>query len=137
MSEWAGAEDLRVRAAEPGDRHFLEHSWLRSYAEGRDFGRVPREVFFPLYTPTVRRLLDQSETTILYLDGAPDSVVGYTVSSGLLLHYVLVKPRWRRLGLARVLLQPLGPDVTYTHAFPSWYPLPTTWTYDPRRRFDV
>lgn len=142
---------------EPGDLHYVLSSWLKSYAElarrrrvfdrekrvevdpGGEFQGLARSHFFPLYEPVVQRLVARSTIAIATLPDVADSVLGWMAIEGDVLHYVHVKPRWRKLGLARWLLGQLdGMPVTYTHtAKPDLLAkVPASWSYDGMRRFE-
>jgi GNAT superfamily N-acetyltransferase len=133
VSDWV------LRCMRDEDRNYVLSSWLRSYAEGPEFRNVPRSVYFGLYEPLVKQLLARSTIAVATLPDAEDVVLGWMAVEDDALHYVLVKPRWRKLGIARWLLgQISATGAVYTHAPPlreGGTLIPSAWVYDPRRRF--
>lgn len=133
--------DWQLRPMREDDRNYVLSSWLRSYAESGEFRGVTRAVYFALYEPLVKRLLERSTVAVATLPEATDVVLGWMAIEDDALHYLLVKPRWRKLGIAKWLLGSIG-DVggtVYTHAFPRGVGeklIPASWTYDPMRRFE-
>jgi GNAT superfamily N-acetyltransferase len=129
-----------LRAMREDDRNYVLSSWLRSYAESGEFRGVTRSVYFALYEPLVKQLLARSTVAVATLPDAPDVVLGWMAIESDCLHYLLVKPRWRKLGIGRWLLQQIGEvDAVYTHAFPRGAGeklVPASWSYDPMRRFE-
>ena len=119
---------------QPSDRHYILSSWLRSYAakgrEWRDYGSPG--AFAADYVPVVRALLRRSQVIVASLREEPDVVVGWAAIEGDCVHYVLVKPRWRQLGVARWLLQDFAAlPLAFTHRTSDAMrcPIPETWTY--------
>lgn len=134
------ALDLQWREMRDDDRNYVLSSWLRSYADGSEFRHLSRGVYFALYEPVVKRLLERSTVAIAFDPSMPDVVLGYLVVEGdSLVHYVLVKPRWRKLGIGRWMTRDLADmPATFTHS-----PTPagsrlvgSAWSYDPMRRFE-
>lgn len=130
---------LELRAMREEDRNYVLSSWLRSYGEAPEFRSVKRSVYFALYEPLVKDLLSRSTVAVATMPEAPDVVLGWMAVEGDTLHYVLTKPRWRRLGIASFLLADLAAlPAAYTHVFPSGAAerlIPATWCYEPMRRF--
>ena len=123
-----------------GDRHYVLSSWLRSYAakgrDSRDYGERHSQ-FCDDYAPVVRGLLARSKVLIACDASTPDIIAGWMAFEGETLHYILTKPNFRRLGVARWMLNdfaamPLG----YTHRTSDAMrcPVPAAWEY---RRFKI
>jgi GNAT superfamily N-acetyltransferase len=120
------------------DRNYVLSSWLRSYAESREFRHVPRPVYFRLYEPAVKAMLERSTVVIATMPESADVVLGWLATEGEVLHYMLVKPRWRRLGIAGHLLEGMsGLALEFTHEFPTFMHVPPSWRYDPAKRFEM
>jgi GNAT superfamily N-acetyltransferase len=156
------ADELELRTMTDDDRSYVISSWLRSYAwEGRDAKAYePRPVkglpwhpprsFFDDYSEVVLDLVKRSTVIVAGLRGIADSIVGWFALEGDTLHYLLVKPKFRRMGIARWLVgdaatQPLS----YTHSvrdlesrrddktggtLAPLVAIPSAWTY---RRFRI
>lgn len=111
--------------------------WLRTYVGERP-GGIERSVFFQLCAPVVRALIASSTVVVATLPEAHDVVLGWVAFDGDVLHYVVVKPRWQRLGVASFLLRDfMGLPITYTHRTQDGMklPVPSAWTYAPMARF--
>lgn len=148
-----------LRAMRDDDRAYVFSSWLNSYAEvgrrprlvdpktrdlldeGGEFRGMRRAVYFKLYEPAVQAMVARSDIFVATSPGleGTDSVLGWMATEGDVVHYVCVKPRLRRLGLAKWLLAQVPIDATYTHApAPTLAQrlIPAGWLFDPLRRFE-
>ena len=100
------SDELGLRPMREADRNYVMSSWSKSYAgssrDARDYATLAD--FYRDYTPVIRDLLDRSTVTVAALRDNDDIIVGWSAIEGDVLHYVLVKPRWRKLGVARYLL---------------------------------
>lgn len=135
------SDKLQLRPMRPSDEHLVLSSWLRSYAAksvdaldytGRAFG-----LFSTDYAPVVRALMARSSVVVACLREEPDSVVGWMAIEDDAVHYVLVKPRWRRLGVARWMLSGIALlPLVFTHRTTdaTKCPIPEGWIY---RRFRI
>jgi GNAT superfamily N-acetyltransferase len=130
---------VTLREMVDADRNYVLSSWIRSYAgksrEARDY--TDRGAFARDYSPVVQALVARSRVLIAALTEEPDIIVGWAAVEGETLHYVLVKPRWRQLGVARWLLADFAAlPVAYTHTTSDSMrcPVPETWTY---RRYRI
>ncbi|GAC1529112.1 MAG: hypothetical protein NVS2B6_17220 [Thermoleophilaceae bacterium] len=127
---------LRELGDDEQERHLVLAGWLRTYVD-QSHG-VERSVFFRLYEPLVRELLERCTVLLACMPDCPSAVYGWAAFEGDVLHYVCCKPRWQRLGIASWLLKDFfGLPVTYTHRTRDGMrlPLPETWTYSPMQRF--
>lgn len=129
---------LEWRAMRPDDRHYVISSWVRSYHESSEFSRLERGVYFELYEPVVRRLVDSCTVLVAGDPEIPDAVLGYVVTQGDAVHYVLTKPAFRKMGVATWMMRELRAlPATYTAA-PGRVALKllgAQWRYDPMARF--
>lgn len=144
------ALELRgLREDDEHERNYVLSSWLLSYAEtsrkrrtrdtqGGEFQGLTRDAYFALYEPVVKRLIERSTIAIAWTESLPDSVLGWMAVEGDTLHYVLVKPRWRKLGIASWMLRDLRPmPAMYTHMAPAAERLlGESWSFEPMRRFE-
>lgn len=116
------------------ERNLVFNSWLRSYVGGGpdagDYENV--NDFYREYEPTVRALVDRSTMVVATLRENPDAALAWMAIEGDALHYVLVKPRWRRLGVARWMLADyVNVPVVYTHTTSLWkrFPVSRRWKF--------
>lgn len=133
--------ELTWRPMRDEDRNYVVSSWLLSCAESSEFRSLGRRVYFELYAPVVERLIVRSTIAIASDPGmAADTVLGWMAVEGEdVLHYVLVKPRFRRFGIARWMTKDLAAlPAIYTHrpTLAGSRLVGPSWTYDPMRRFE-
>lgn len=100
------SDELVLRPMREADRNYVLSSWSKSYAgssrDARDYATMAD--FYRDYAPVIAELLARSVVTVAALKDNDDIIVGWSAIEGDVLHYVLVKPRWRKLGVARYLL---------------------------------
>lgn len=121
------------------DRNYILSSWTRSYAgrarEAREYATL--DAFYEDYGPIVSALLDRSRVLVAALKEDPDIIVGWLAIEDETLHYALVKPRWRKLGVARWMLSELAEvPLSYSHVTSDALrcPIPAAWAF---RRFRI
>ncbi len=133
---------LEWRPMREEDRNYVLSSWLRSYIDSRpsEFRQTPRGVYFALYEPIVKRLMERSTVAIASTPDLPDTVLGFLVVEGAsVVHYVHTKQRFRKCGIGRWMTRDLA-------AFPAVFthePSATAsrlcgpeWVFDGMRRFE-
>ena len=95
------------RSLMPDDEAFIMSTWLKGLYYGNSwFRQIPQDTFFDAYRDVITRLAASSEIKVACLADDPDVILGYSVSSGPILHWVFVKQAWRKLGLAKDLVNP-------------------------------
>lgn len=113
------SDEVVVRSVRPDDYNYIISSWLRSFA-GRSLDAQRYEsiaAFYADYQPVVKDLLARSTVSVAALQEDQSVIVGWSATEGDVLHYVLTKPRWRRLGVAHILV----PNVSvYSHTTLDW-----------------
>ena len=122
-----------VRGADPSDESFIFATWLQSLYFGSPFFReTEKESYFKNYAKVVETILKLSTTTIAIccLKEQKDVVLGYSVSTGQVLHFVYVKKPWRQLGIAKMLIRPDTHTVTHQTRI-SRSIKPREWVFDP------
>lgn len=112
-------ELMTIRPAEPGDHAFIFRSWLMGAYHGNRAGkgvRVPvgapgdylgsidQDAFMKGYHKYIESMLTGATVSVACLRENPDVILGFSVSSGPVLHWVFVKPDWRKIGIARDLV---------------------------------
>lgn len=112
---------------------------LKSYFHGSPWSKhVPRDVFFARHHAVVERLLASSSLRVAHLEDDPAVILGYALVAPPTLHYVYVKPSFRRFGIARALLDDLARFRDYSHytfALRDLDPHLTSLHYNPYRAF--
>lgn len=134
----AAGETFHLRPAEDDDFNFVRKRWIHEYASSRH-GRafidlVGRDNFFREHVELRESAMARGAITIAYREQVPSGICGFAVTEDDMVHFVYVKPIWRKLGAAKLLLAPfLSKCATYTHTtdiVPS-LPVPSTWTFNP------
>lgn len=116
-------EHLAFRGPLPGELGFIFDSWLRSQWHAEAKRRLDPEVFYPAQRKRIGKCLERSSVLIAMSPAAPDEALGYAVHEsmlgGTILHWLYVKKPFRRLGIARCLLdlaQRTGPaSLSHSH----------------------
>ncbi len=121
---------------DPQELNLVLAGFLRTYTDSSS--GVERSVFFKLCEPLVRNLMARSTVVVACMPEAHDAVMGWMMWEGDVLHYVCIKPRWARLGIASWMLKDFAEKpVVYTHITPAGAKLgvPEAWGYRPLLRF--
>lgn len=114
---------LTIRDARPADHNFIYNSWLRSNRRARNAAQVPNDIYYTQHHKLVEDILARPTTRTYVITptalGESDTICGYAVVEALpnapavhVVHYVYVKETFRRLGLAKQLLQHAGIPAT-------------------------
>lgn len=121
-----------IRAATQDDRPLIFATWLRSYRHGSQFPRhIEERSYFAAHHSIIETLLDRSIVSIAHPINDPDVILGWSVVEvvaplSVVVHFVYVKPAFRRAGIARQLLTPYvatAERVQYSHdTFPARVP---------------
>ena len=133
------APPVLIREAGADDFGFLVDTWRRSFSEGDSSAlhAFDRDVYFRLMARHIKALSrEPGAVCVVACDpGDPDTVVGFAMLTGTELQYVYVRASFRKMGIARLLLE--GRDVK-TYAFKTRQglgrlrPEARGWTYAPR-----
>lgn len=105
-----------IRDGKPEDVNFIISTFLRGLYYGDTwFSIIPKEIFMANYKKVIIALLNNATVKVACLKDDPDIIIGYSILSNdyLTIHYVYVKEKWRKQGIARSLL-PKYPE-TITH----------------------
>lgn len=144
----ASSPDFVVRPATDDDLNYVRKTWLWAHAQGAgDFVDAVGggETYFREHARLRDVALVRGAVVIACRPSVPTGICGFAVTGRStramgrelqLVHFVYVKDRWRRLGVARLLLQPLiGPlsVAEYTHRteLVSALPVPQGWSFNP------
>lgn len=99
-------------------RSLIFATWLKSYQNSSLFAKgIPREVFFAAHHKVIERILERAEVRLAVLPDDPSVVFGWSVTEPGLVHYVYVKPDFRKYGIAKSLLAHVaGEPWSYSHS---------------------
>lgn len=139
MTELASSPDFIVRPAEDGDLNYVRKTWLQEHAQESSWiDEVGGGgVYFREHGRCRDEAIRRGAVTIACRASVPSGICGFAVTErneSALVHFVYVKPRWRKLGVARLLLRPfLGERAEYTHrtSMVRSLPIPASWTFNP------
>lgn len=113
---------FNIRAYKECDKDFILASWLHSYKHSSDFAkRIKHNVFYHWHNLIANNLLSRGQVSIACLPDEEDAILGYIVSElqqdQRIVHYLLVKEEWRKLGIARALFNSVdeGKPIYFTH----------------------
>ena len=123
-----GMHDLIPRAARPEELDYVKNSWVKSYEDSPWGQSLPREIFRRGHSALVEALVPIS--TVLVVPSAEDdtTILGWLAAKGSTLHYVYVRAKVRRMGIAKLLVQAYKPEIEkYSH--PTR--IRTPWQWDP------
>lgn len=121
---------IEKRAATQADRPLIFATWLRAFRHGSHFPRhIPERAYFAAHHNVVEALLDRSTVLVAHPTGDPEVILGWSVVEKLpvddavtapqAIHFVYVKPAFRRSGIARLLLDDVIDDSA--DGVPTWY----------------
>lgn len=111
------ANFFRIIDGSGGARNLIYATWLRSYESSSLAAKhVPRDVFFSEHHKVLDGIFQRgAQVKMAILAADPEVVLGWCVTAEKLVHYVYIKPAFRRRGIARALLAHIAPPFTYTH----------------------
>ena len=107
---------IKLRHATPADLDFVYATWLRSYRHASSFARkISNTIYYHWHHRIIENAFARGATIkIAALDDAPAVIIGYIVVEGSTAHYVYVKGDFRKMGVAKALLE--GHNITqFTH----------------------
>jgi hypothetical protein len=98
---------ISIRPGVKADEAMIYSSWLKGLRYGNSwFEQIEQESYFETYHRVINQILHKPDVQVRVacLKEDEDVILGYSVSEPQLLHWVFVKPDWRRIGLARDLV---------------------------------
>lgn len=128
---------VQIRQGEEPDRNLIMSTWANGQYFGFDwFKQIRKTTFNGVYTEVIKAILGRPSVDIrvcsLREDG--DIILGYCVTeqrkSGCVLHWIYVKPSWRKLGIAKLLLPPNITITTHMTALGANLK-PKEWEFNP------
>lgn len=107
-------EKIRIRAMIPSDFNYIINSWLKNYKySGLMVSRMRDKEYYPAYGPIIERLMKRCDVYVACLREDEDVVIGYLAierkSECDIIHYILIKELWQKMGVGRYLLQAADP----------------------------
>jgi GNAT superfamily N-acetyltransferase len=97
------------------EKAFVYNSWLKSYGKSREPQRMSFKVYFHNYTKILDGILADCYVAFALNPDDLDQIFGFVVFNYdedinlTVIHYIYVKEAFRKLGLARKLMQQIQP----------------------------
>jgi hypothetical protein len=107
---------VSIRSALPGDKPFIYKTWLRGLYYGCPFfNDIPSRIFYQSYQQILDEMFASGEVQVRVacLKDDSDVILGYCAHAPQTLHWVYVKKPWRKIGVAKLLVD--FPIKTVTH----------------------
>lgn len=103
---------------DPSERGLVVQAWRVSYQDAPGIKGTPADEYFPAMGARIDKLLEESAVLVALHPEDSTDVVGFAVFDGPVLHYIYVKHKVRRIGIARELLKAASlaePLTMFTH----------------------
>lgn len=99
---------ISIRKLDESDLNFIYSTWLNGLYYGNDFNKLmEKKLFMNKYKQLIYNLIEKPTINIKIacLKEQSDVVLGYSIGeSDNILHYIFVKPAWRKIGIGTDLL---------------------------------
>lgn len=113
-----------VRKATPDDVPFIFSAWLKSYEDSVVHAGISKTVYYANQHKLIEKLLRTSEVLIAVNASDDNQIYGFLVCERLqgvfVIHYIYVKMMFRKLGVARTLLEATDWNPEELAAFTHW-----------------
>lgn len=97
-----------IRKAVQSDQDFILDSWCKGQYYGSPFWtQIPKQIFHSAYAKHILQLLSNpnTEVDVAVLSMDPNTIIGFVVCSGPILHWAYTKNDYRKQGIIRMLLK--------------------------------
>jgi hypothetical protein len=103
-------DNFIIRNVSQDDLPFIFSTWLRSFRYSSTFANeISKEVYYEFHTKVIDRILSRIPTIYIACDKtSPDTIFGYILGEGEVLHFIYVKKDFRKLGIGSTLLDTYG-----------------------------
>ncbi len=141
-SEWD--VELMLRPGTSGDVPFITNSWLTSFRDSCHVWGVPNDEYYGGHHRVLEEIIPDSVVLVLCEETHPGHIAGYvvyeTLQSGMWVHYMYLKRKFRGTGLGRMMYETVldleKPErVGYTHRTKKLWQIykakNPNWTYNP------
>ena len=115
-----------LRNREDSDQSFILSSWLKSNRDGPLTSFLCNHDYYDFYNKLVLKTFSRCPVLVAFVSEVPEEIAGWICYEEvfdevkkLIVHYIYVKPIYRKVGVARMLLNAAGFDgkeeITATH----------------------
>ncbi len=122
-----------LRPAEDGDLNFIRSTWMKAYARSHWARTVGMASYCAEQWKVRDKLMARGALLVAGREIDPTIVCGWACTEGGMVHFVYVKERWQRQGVARMLLAPwLDKPAICSHRTDTCaeLPIPKQWTFN-------
>ncbi len=138
MREWCDVNGFTLRPADDGDLNFIRKSYMLAYAKSH-WARTMGQASYIAEQWRVRdKLLARCALLVAGRESEPTAICGWACTEGNGIHFVFVKERWQRQGVAKMLLAPwLEREAVCSHRTDlcAELPIPKRWQFNLFRSF--
>lgn len=139
----ASFDGFFIRGADGADElNFVKKTWLREYAESATppVSQTYGDSFMTEHHRCIEAAIERGAVTIASRQSTPTRICGFAVTERAwdrqcdVVHFVYVRGRWRKMGVAKLLLAPLHDEAAlYTHRTTMLrdVPIPESWSFNP------
>lgn len=99
------------------EKPFVYNSWLKSYGKSQEPRRMSSKVYFQNYTKIIDSILDDCYVAFALNPDDHDQILGFVAFNYdedinlTVIHYIYIKEAFRKLGLARKLMEQIQPGL--------------------------
>ena len=103
---------IQLRLAKPEDINFIVSAWVKNYRHSQFAQFIPDEIFYSAHKGLVLKLIETQRTVIAVNPEDPEQLFGFLCYNELdkfyVTHFLSVKKSFRRLGVAKRMLEETG-----------------------------
>jgi hypothetical protein len=103
-------EDFTIRVHSKEDLPFIYSTWLKCFRHSSTFAKeISNDIYYKYHQMVIDRILNRGATIYVACDKlSPETVFGYILGEGDVLHFLYVKKSFRKLGIGTALLDTYG-----------------------------
>lgn len=104
------SDEIEVRTVVKEDLNFVLATWLRSYRHASQFAKkISNEIYFKWHHKVIERIIERGGNILIaHPVGEPNVILGYLCIENQsmlpVVHYCYVKKTFRKMGVAKALL---------------------------------
>jgi GNAT superfamily N-acetyltransferase len=110
-------QDFTIRVMKESDLSFIFNSWLKSFFHSSSFAKdIDKDIYYKYHKLVIERILSRLPTVYVACDSTHlETVFGYILGEGEVLHFLYVKKDFRKLGIGTSLLEVYGVPEYISH----------------------
>ena len=94
-----------ARTSLPTDTAFIYDSWFKAYWKATACKTTSFHIYKSGQNALISRLLGRAGSVVAFSPEVPDEILGYAVLEYQTVHFVYVKPSYRKMGIGRGLIR--------------------------------